>query len=54
MSNTEVTGGSSPNYYRKSLILPTTEIRHIFEEVDIECGHIADAWSGPSSGPMPR
>ena len=41
----EVTGGSSPNYYRKSLSLPTTEDRSVFVEVDLEAGDVSDAWS---------
>lgn len=40
----EVTGGSSPNYYRKSLSLPTTEDRSVFVEVDLEAGDVSDAW----------
>lgn len=41
---TQVTGGSSPNYYRKSLSLPTTADRKVFVEVDLEAGDVSDAW----------
>lgn len=41
----EVTGGSSPNYYRKSILLPSSKDRHNYHQVDIECGDVSDAWN---------
>lgn len=40
-----VTGGSSPTYYRKSLVLPMADNRDIFCEVDLEAGDVIDAWN---------
>lgn len=39
-----VTGGSSPNYYRKSMLLPMTGDRRMFRKVDVEAGDVIDAW----------
>lgn len=45
-----VTGGSSPNYYRKSISLPTTEDRKQFVTVDLEAGDVCElyglGWNG--------
>ena len=42
--DSEVTGGSSPNYYRKSMSLPMTNDRVMFRCVDLEAGDVIDAW----------
>lgn len=39
-----VTGGSSPSYYRKSIMLPLTEDRTKFALVDLEAFDVSNAW----------
>lgn len=40
----KLTGGSSPNQYRKSLLLPLSEDRTKYVEVDLEVEDITEAW----------
>lgn len=40
-----VTGGSSPSYYRKSLSLPQTKDRNQYHDVDLEAGDVSQAWN---------
>ena len=39
-----VTGGSSPSYYRKSIMLPTTADRTVHVQVDLEAFDVSNAW----------
>jgi len=38
------TGGSTPNQYRRSIILPNTNDRYTFTLVDIEVGDVIDSF----------
>lgn len=40
----KVTGGSSPNYYRKTVLLPLSEARQDHVHVDLEAGDVIDSW----------